>query len=1062
MSYIDHIVFDETQQEIISRPIANSIADTYSSSKSYIIGDLVMYEGQLYRCKIAKNAGEWDSTKFEIYQIEDAIKDAIVVDNTLTVPGQAADAKKVGDEIADIKDDLSESVKFTEQNLMDAQKIQALTNIGAFGYGATSQHIIGSTVTVQYDFNDYNDEGVYQVYSSTAQHLNSPEHNSGLLLVTNGNYQVGTELKKGYLKQQIFISQQGNVYYRRRLPYNTANPNWGSWYSVTASVVSYNPQNRTPEQKVVALNNIGAFGYGSNVDYLYGAKDFNDYDKSGVYQVYHNSTVPHVNAPELNSGVLIVMTGDYTVNDDTHYEDYLIQQIFVSSNGKIYYRHKINRYVDAQWGVWNDILTPRISILFIGNSLTQDGVSYLGYLLKTYYPNISFKFYIWYNGGYSLQQNYEKFVNDTTCSIFSTAENSGSWTNENNSVTMNNILTTKTFDIVCMQPYMSFSEVDAEITGWNNCVDYIKSHYTGGNSLKFVSMFHAPRRNQIESDITKCKEISRRLLAETICEDVIPMGLAVYDALSTDLDSLGDQGHLSPDGTHTQEGLPCLLQTYVVAQWIFEKLAIPKSVYLSTLRMTTAIYNAINVPGPNLGTGVITGTDAQNILAQEVAIKAYKKGKELFDAPRNVVRFDEAQSLTNAQKTQAKTNIGVPIIDATLSIAGAAADAKAVGDKLENKKVTGFSIEAKDTLLKSLTHNLWLDDTGRDYYDSLYKALYGEMKYEWNRSYGLMEENGFICTSGTTELRSDGEYLNGTLVMPQYYSTNTKAYIDFTPFSGNGVFSIAIGGKGARIEYDANGVIKVMVANERVDVNDHTIVFNQRHSLRVEYLMSNMKFWLNDVLIYNSSSLSTSYANYTTIYSYDSVIHSVEYDVIEDLIYRWVPSDGQLLQNGFHHHVTSDKSSPQNLSKEKLQMLVGNGAGNIVLNKDIMDRYSSIDYVILMNAYDNRPCRAVFSLSNGAEGIRLYLNQKNINNSFISVYVMDGNTNTEISNVTLDLNKIYLVKLEYTSVGVKVYIGNNVIYESDTYSTAYVSAPTLACMGGELDLYSIRQRRVET
>ena len=43
--------------------------------------------------------------------------------------------------------------------------------------------------------------------------------------------------------------------------------------------------------------------------------------------------------------------------------------------------------------------------------------------------------------------------------------------------------------------------------------------------------------------------------------------------------------------------------------------------------MTTEIYNTLNVPGPNLGSGVITGTVAQNLLAQEVAINAYKEGK---------------------------------------------------------------------------------------------------------------------------------------------------------------------------------------------------------------------------------------------------------------------------------------------------------------------------------------------------------------------------------------------------------------------------------------------------
>ena len=46
------------------------------------------------------------------------------------------------------------------------------------------------------------------------------------------------------------------------------------------------------------------------------------------------------------------------------------------------------------------------------------------------------------------------------------------------------------------------------------------------------------------------------------------------------------------------------------------------------MRMTTAIYNTLSVPGANLGGGVVTGTDAQNLLAQEIAIKAYKEGKQ--------------------------------------------------------------------------------------------------------------------------------------------------------------------------------------------------------------------------------------------------------------------------------------------------------------------------------------------------------------------------------------------------------------------------------------------------
>jgi hypothetical protein len=44
--------------------------------------------------------------------------------------------------------------------------------------------------------------------------------------------------------------------------------------------------------------------------------------------------------------------------------------------------------------------------------------------------------------------------------------------------------------------------------------------------------------------------------------------------------------------------------------------------------MTTEIYKKISVPGANLGSGVITGTEEQNLLAQEIAINAYYEGKE--------------------------------------------------------------------------------------------------------------------------------------------------------------------------------------------------------------------------------------------------------------------------------------------------------------------------------------------------------------------------------------------------------------------------------------------------
>ena len=285
--------------------------------------------------------------------------------------------------------------------------------------------------------------------------------------------------------------------------------------------------------------------------------------------------------------------------------------------------------VDGYIFNYANVYRREISILFIGNSLTQDGIAYLPYMLKTYYPEVSFKFYMWYNGGYTLAQQYSKFTNNETCTIFSVAENSASWTNYNNAKTMSEILANYTFDVVCLQEYFNgkSSYTDADISVWNNCRNYVQEHYEGGNGLEFISLFHAPKRASAESVFNLTKSGNALILKSTLAQDMIPNGIAVYRALSSDLDSLGDEEHLSPDGIHTQEGLPCLLQTYVTLCWLFDKLAINKSVYGCPMRMTTAIYNTINVPGANLGSGVITGTDAENLLAQEIAIKAYKEGK---------------------------------------------------------------------------------------------------------------------------------------------------------------------------------------------------------------------------------------------------------------------------------------------------------------------------------------------------------------------------------------------------------------------------------------------------
>lgn len=274
-----------------------------------------------------------------------------------------------------------------------------------------------------------------------------------------------------------------------------------------------------------------------------------------------------------------------------------------------------------------------LRILFIGNSLTQDGIAYLPYMLKTYYPEIDFKIYMWYIGGYKLNQQYDTFVNDGTAEIFSVAENSASWTNNKNNTTMKSILSSYQFDIVSIQEYFSKFNTYTDLTSLNNIINYVNSNYSGGNKLEFISLFPAAHRtinNYNEDNIFETTNSANVLMLQTgVIDDMISNGIAIHRALSTELDALGDTQHLSPDNLHAQEGLPCLLQTYVTLCWIFDRMDIQKTILGSPMRMTTDIYNTINVPGANLGSGVITGTEAQNEEAQKVAINAYKEGRQL-------------------------------------------------------------------------------------------------------------------------------------------------------------------------------------------------------------------------------------------------------------------------------------------------------------------------------------------------------------------------------------------------------------------------------------------------
>lgn len=270
-----------------------------------------------------------------------------------------------------------------------------------------------------------------------------------------------------------------------------------------------------------------------------------------------------------------------------------------------------------------------IKIFFIGNSLTQDAVGYVPLLLKELAPELKFSLYVWYKGSGTLAQHYSMFVNNTNCPIFSIYKSvDNAWTNYNNSKNITWILQNCDFNIVCLQEYNNVSETDEAFkTNFNNLVNYIADHYN--KAFKVVYLTDAPKRSDVSTYMSRAEHYATVSLKHTMSESIIPAGESIYNALQTSLSSLGDQGELSTDGIHAQEGLPCMIEAYCVAAWILEEKGIAKSIYNSRVRITQTVYNQLDVPGPNLGTGLVLGTDAQYLIAQQCAIKAIKQGKGL-------------------------------------------------------------------------------------------------------------------------------------------------------------------------------------------------------------------------------------------------------------------------------------------------------------------------------------------------------------------------------------------------------------------------------------------------
>lgn len=273
--------------------------------------------------------------------------------------------------------------------------------------------------------------------------------------------------------------------------------------------------------------------------------------------------------------------------------------------------------------------SKEIKILFIGNSLTQDAVMWLPYVLKNIGTGVKYQLIDMYNGGYTLTQQWAKINGGQKFDTVSVCNNATGWTNYNNSKTLDSMLNVIDFDYLVLQEYYNYkaSAEETDINAFNNIVDYIAARVS--HPFEVVTLIHAPKRDNPTSIYNVTVQGNQKILRETCASSLINVGTAIYEALSTDLDSLGTKGHLSPDGTHAQEGLPCIMEALNLAMWVYKKLGIAGGVVnFQWTPSPSDIYSALHVAGAN--GSVIDGTTAQQLLASKVAANSFTKNEAVF------------------------------------------------------------------------------------------------------------------------------------------------------------------------------------------------------------------------------------------------------------------------------------------------------------------------------------------------------------------------------------------------------------------------------------------------
>lgn len=292
-----------------------------------------------------------------------------------------------------------------------------------------------------------------------------------------------------------------------------------------------------------------------------------------------------------------------------------------------------------------------IQILSIGNSYSQDALAYVPFIMQNMGVDVDILIGILMQSSSSLEMHVDNFEKESNVYTFYLYNGGLSWRNYGGR-TIQWALDKCNWDIVILQQSSNAASTWSEYQPWcNKLIDYVHGYV----NYPITFVWYQPQvRPAITNDganwddvtITKhyenTTEAARRIMEETVCQAIVPVGTAIQNARTIpSIKALGDYAHNhlntsgfgyleASDGVHLQEGLPCQIAAYTFVQVLLDIYGFNDySIIGETTRVTREWAYWKSIPGPH--GDYIGSTDENCLIAQECAIMAIEHPFEVTD-----------------------------------------------------------------------------------------------------------------------------------------------------------------------------------------------------------------------------------------------------------------------------------------------------------------------------------------------------------------------------------------------------------------------------------------------